>query len=719
LAKTDAFGRPRRLIAGPGILAAYILLAVAMTWPMARDFARAIPGDGFDGWQNYWNLWWVKIALVNQHTGPFFTNLLFYPTGVSLLFHTLNLFNGLLSLPVQLAFGLFPAYNSVVLFSFAMGGFGAYLLGRHTLGTDGAILPAFAAGVIFSYSPFHFAHLLGHMQVISLEWIPFYALYLLRAVQGATRRAPIRRDVPLAALFLALIGLCDFYYVLYCLFFTILVLGWAVWRAWRVRRLSIARYPAGQSRDLVAQPGARRAAGVPQLLLAVAVIWIIFVLALSPQLMPMLTEARRSDYMVPDPAQSRVLSADLIAFVTPQEFHPLWGKWAAQIGSSLAASPAEHQVFAGFTVLALAALGLWVGWRSTARVRVDAGPWPLSLLVFFILALGPVLHIDGRSVLLPAGGELPLPYGWLVRAVPFMNITRSVSRFDVMIMLSLGVLATVALQWLWSHGDAGRIGAAVALGLILFEFLPVPYPMSPPDTPSWYGTLALNPEPGAVLNLPMAWDRPGYLLHQTVHGKPLTVAYISRDDPRTLTDRIPVLQHFRHLGPDVIQFDLAEQGRQVLNDLGVRWVILDRYQMPSGEERTYTDAATAAIFGNQAPLFEDDRITVYEVPPTERSAPYLLLGEGWSPFDGQAGTRSFNGGATVIVHSPSGGDVLLVVTPGPGSAPLDLPNSEGHYTIAIHTRSGDNVVSLRTLSPGQQGIVAALSLDTIAKENSR
>ena len=62
----------------------------------------------------------------------------------------------------------------------------------------------------------------------------------------------------------------------------------------------------------------------------------------------------------------------------------------------------------------------------------------------------------------------------------------------------------------------------------------------------------------------MNYDRPGYLLYQTVHGKPLTVAYISRDDPRTLTERAPVLQHFRHLGDDIIAVDPAAIAPTVL-----------------------------------------------------------------------------------------------------------------------------------------------------------
>jgi hypothetical protein len=712
----DANPRRRRsLVADLGIIGAYVGLAIAMTWPLAREFRFAIPGDGFDGWQNYWNLWWVKTALVVLRTDPFFTTLLFYPTGVSLLFHTLNVFNGVLSLPIQLAFGLFPAYNAVVLFSFAVGGFGAYLLVLQTLGTPHSRLPAFAAGVIFSFSPFHFAHLLGHMQVISLEWIPFFAVYLLRIVQGAKRedvkrRGAKRRDVLLAALFLVLVGLCDLYYVLYCLLFTAVVLAWAIWRAWRSRTHgAVSR--TGQTSTAFTDYLRRRVDPLPQAILGVAAVWILFGLVLSPQLVPMVAAARQSSYMVPDPAQSRLLSADLTAFVTPQEYHPLWGGWATERGRLLVASPAEHQVFAGFTVLILATLGLWAGWHGLGRRKADLGPWPLALLVFFLLSLGPVLHIGGRSALLPGGSELPLLYDWLARVVPFMEITRSVSRFDVMVMLSLGVLASVAMLWLWNIGKAGRIAAVLALGLILFEFLPAPYPMSPPDTPAWYAALAQDPRPGAVLNLPMKWDRPGYLLHQTVHGKPLTVAYISRDDPRTLTERAPVLQHFRHLGPDIIQFSLAEQGKQVLNDLGVRWVVLDRYQMPAGEERAYTDATAAEIFGNQTPLYRDDRITVFEVPAAETLEPYLILGEGWETFNTERGTRSFWGSATVTVRSPAEGDVTLLVKPAPGSEALNLPGSGDRYTKDLHVQRGDNVIRLSAVSPDRQAIIASLSLN--------
>ncbi len=663
-------------------LAGYVVLTLALTYPLVREFGRAIPGDSFDGWQNYWNLWWVRVALLDQHASPFFTNLLFHPTGVGLLFHTLNPFNGLLTLPIQLVAGLFPAYNSAVLFSFAVGGFGAYLLARYVLGPGSSRLSAFVAGVVFTFAPVHVAHLLGHMQVISLEWIPFAALYLLRCADVHRRT----RDILLAALFLALVALCDWYFVFYCLIFTGVVALWVTWRAGADAARRHARHdhvtPAtGLPLRSAACRTRRRAASWLRAILSLAAAWLIWAVALSPLLAPMIAEARQFRFMVPDPGHSRILSADLMAFITPQEFHPLWGQWAAEQAKVFTATVSEHSVFAGFTVLVLAALGVWAAGRargepvSAGRLRrggsdfeSPAGAslqlWPLATAVFFILALGPVLHVAGRTDLWPGGREIPLPYGWLAAVVPFMEITRSVSRFDIMVMLALAVLAAIGTAWL--RRRAGKGLALLTLALILFEFFPAPYPTSAADTPAWYASLAADPRPGAVLNLPMNWDRPGYLLYQTVHGRPLTVAYISRDDPRTLTERAPVLQHFRHLGPDILAFDLARQGQQVLANLGVRWVVLDRYKMPGGAEREYTETTARLIFGSSAPAFSDPRITVYEVQPPASPEPYLTLGVGWEAFAVQSHSRAFTGRAPVIVYAPVATTATLRVTLAPG-----------------------------------------------------
>jgi hypothetical protein len=234
--------------------------------------------------------------------------------------------------------------------------------------------------------------------------------------------------------------------------------------------------------------------------------------------------------------------------------------------------------------------------------------------------------------------------------------------------------------------------------------------MSPPDTPDWYTQLADDDQAGAVLNLPMNWDRPGYLLYQTTHGKPLTIAYISREDPRTLTDRAPVLQHFRHLGPDIISFELSAQGRQVLSDLGVRWVVLDRYKMPGERERGYNETTARQIFGDQDPVHQDDRLTVFEVTPPDTGAPYIILDPGWGAFDPGNHSRSFVGAASLTLQAPAATEAQLIVTLAPGSAPLSLPIVNGEHTSMRSLDHGENQVILSAQEPAARVVVTGLRL---------
>ena len=201
------------------------------------------------------------------------------------------------------------------------------------------------------------------------------------------------------------------------------------------------------------------------------------------------------------------------------------------------------------------------------------------------------------------------------------------------------------------------------------------------------------------------------MLYQTVHGKPLAVAYISREDPRTLTERAPVLQHFRHLGPDIIQFDLAGQGIQVLYDLGVRWVVLDRYKMPGERERSYNEKTAQLIFGGQPPEYQDERLIVYEVQAPLQTGPYLLLGVGWGSFDAAQRTRSFSGSAPVIIQAPAAGKASLRITVAPGSAALDLPSSAGSYLMPLTLHAGANQAILRASQPGGRVVVSSLALE--------
>jgi len=636
-------------------LLGYLALTLLMTYPLVREFGRAIPGDGFDGWQNVWNLWWVKRALLVDGSSPYFTRFVDYSDGVHLYFHTLNIFNGLTFLPFTLNGGPLLAYNVAVAFSFVAGGFGTYLLALYIMRraspgrqrrSRATLLAAFVAGVVYAFSPYHMAHLLGHMQLISLQWLPFYALFAIKLIDEAqisnfkfqisNGKSQISNAL-LAALFLVLVAACDWYYAFYMVLFTGLYLLWTVWQ----RRVWLA--PT----------------------LALIGTGLVFLLITSPVLVPMMRESLAADYMVPPPGSTERLSADLTAFLTPSELHPLWGDWAGRWASRFTASTSERTVYAGYGVLALAILALVTRWR-VARF------WGLSALVFIVLALGPVLHVGG-STRLGGVGPIPLPYAVLHRAIPLLKISRSVSRFDVVVMLSLAILAAIGLNWLLSRiQEAGYneyaqgLVAAGVLILVGLEFWVAPYPMSPPETQSFHYQLAQERGSFAVMDIPLDWDRPANLLYQTIHEKPTVSGYTSRTNPMSPAWRTPVLQTFRYLGADVNVGDPRALAPTVLTDLNVRYVIIHKSDLPPGDYREITLSLADQVFDGWPVVVDDDWLKVLQVPQHPISVPYLVLGEGWAPREWQ------DGGPARALADPSSGATLLVRLPRPQAVHLEL-----------------------------------------------
>ncbi len=719
-------------------LLAYLLLTILMTWPTILHLTDGIPGDGFDGWQNYWNLWWVKKALLELATNPFFTDYLYPPNGASLMFHTLNIFNSLWTLPIQLNFGLAIAYNSIVLASFTLAGYGGYLLSLYTLTQLGFPHPkglrpaAFVGGLVFTMAPFHFAHLLGHMQVFSLIWPPFYVLWLLRTLQPSSikrgRAGGWVRNIALSCLFLVLATLVDWYHTLYLLIFTGLVLIWTLWQAWLSSTHSFNPLRKLSTFNALLHP-----------ILLVFAIGLGFALILSPLLISMIRAARSMPEIQTGFEQSITLSADLLAFVLPSEMHPLWGEWAKTIADNFSTTLSERLIFAGFVSLALGVYAVIRGW-SKPIVRF----WTLVLAVFFILALGPYLHVGGQIVSI-GDWPIPMPYWLLYYTLPFIRLTRSLSRYDLMVMLSLGVLVAIALAYLTSstgdrrpmtghkthhlqftiHNSLFTIHYSLpflAALLICFEFLAIPYPISKIDTPAFYFDLAAQPEDFVIAELPMNWDRPTPMLYQTVHGKRLLTAYTSRDNPLELTWRTPVFQHWRYLGPDIIDQPLVVIAPTIFYDFNLRYIVLDYWQMPPGPERAATEYWVAQALPNATPIYEDGRLKVYHSPPKGETRPYLSLGEGWSKRQEDADglvTRTFSvkQPAELFLHHPPNQPLTLEITAaiahGPAQDLALLAEGKVVGTITVTPTFSTYLVVLPALS--SQPVKLSLQADNLTQ----
>lgn len=547
------------------VLLLYSLLGLALTWPLVSQFASHVPGDGIDDPALAWNLWWIKHSLVDQPGNPFLSGWMFYPIGINLAFYTLTVLNGLLSVPLQVAFGLVPASNLVLLSSFVLSGYGAFLLALHAVGGAGTpqrmknsewvgaesssrltphasfsvhpssliiTLSAFLAGLLYAFSSSKlFYAALGQFNIASSQWIPFAVLYIVRSGRpGARLREPL-----LAALFLLLQAYAELTYASFLAIFA------GLFAAYR-----LAQIAGKQRREKRSGGGGQGRGELAGLVRNLAVMALVLAVGLTPVLANMLPDMRaEGDFLVEGGGFADIFSADLAGFALPTQLHPLLGDVVRTLSDDSALRPdgSQWQVNKGqHLTLGLAGLALAVAGLIAGRRR-GAALWALSAALFFLLALGPSLRIAGYDT------GLPGPFR-ILQELPFFKGNRYPSRFSVMLLVSVAPLVAFGAQALlnqlavvWQRGGQRRLAAVTALlaGLLIFENLSIPLPTADMATPAIYDVIANEPAGGAVLDLPLGW-RNGFNVFgkqdviimsqqwwQTRHGLPILGGNTSRN----------------------------------------------------------------------------------------------------------------------------------------------------------------------------------------------
>ena len=180
---------PARLLDPAPLL--YFLLTIAMTWPLVGGLERDVPGDLGDSLLNLWILGWGAEHVPQVLTGrmplaDFWNANIFHPEPLALSFSE-HLFGQVLQiLPVYWATGnLILAYNLLFLTSFALSGWGMYLLARDLLSEGPGFSPAaFIAGLIYAFIPLRIAQV-AHIQSLSSQWMPFALLGFRRFIRTA------------------------------------------------------------------------------------------------------------------------------------------------------------------------------------------------------------------------------------------------------------------------------------------------------------------------------------------------------------------------------------------------------------------------------------------------------------------------------------------------------------------------------------------------------
>ncbi len=683
------------------VLLLYGLLAVALTWPLAAQITTHVPGSdtwAYDEYTFLWNIWYFKHALIDELSTPLHTDLLFYPVGMGLVMYTFNLLAAALALPLHLATDNIPfASNIVNLASTALAGYGTFLLVLYLLRRPPAnseqspangrsspatfhlspfTLPAaFIAGLIYAFASSRMVYLaLGHYMIVTTQWLPFFLLYFVRTLDRWRSR-----DALIAGVFAALCLLTDMLYgVLLALMAGVLLLDW--WLRYRKQRRAGA---AGQAVSWT------RSLGRLAAMVAVAA------LLSAPLLIPTVLEGLDADYAVEGWGMSDQLSADLVGLVTPTDLHPLWGgDWeatlrAVQTGESRFRD--VNTVFLGYATLALAVLGAIVAGR---RGR----PWLAIALIAFVLALGPLLQINGQSLYDLDGLQVtvPLPY-ILLHYIPFVQGFRAPNRFSLVLLQAMAVLAGYGAAWLLvkvagaqrertraRSGDrpeqekthaarrphhASRRPLAIALAIllaaaILFEHLAAPMPLTDARVPAPYSELARAPAGGALLQLPMGW-RNGFGVfgaedtrvewYQTVHGRPILSGNTSRNPAFKFEyfERLPLLQAITGIEmyqppDDATDHAARAQAAELMALWDVRYLAVNppvagRFPYIDTWQATQ-DYALDVIPVDPQPLWDADGVQIYAVQQPAVPFPFELdlgsrntdpyRGPGWSVDEG-------------------------------------------------------------------------------------
>jgi len=507
----------------------YSGLALLLTWPLARQLFTHVPGDGIDDPSLAWNLWWVKARLVDQlQLDLFHVDWMFHPIGINLAFYTLTPLNGLLSIPLQSALSSILANNLILLSSFVLGGYGVYLLARQelshfarsdaqstnalnkTLNADNSQLAALFAGVVYAFASSKLFYVgLGQFNIASSHWIPFCALYTLQLARSNSRGRTIH-TASFAALFLTFQAWSELTYASFLLIFIALVFVSSFWQ----RQAARPHRPAPRQRGRTG----KYAAFIARFLL----VGILFAIGIAPFLWAMVPDMRaEGDFFGSGGGFADTYSADLLGYLLPTERHPLFGHWVDHF-------PFPHdkgqQIFLGYSVLLLTIVGAAVILR-----RRIATPWPLfwvgSTFFFWWMSLGAQLRWNGNAL------PIPGPFA-LISQLPFFSGNRYPSRYSVMIMMGVAILAAVGLCVLLARRAHGRIALSLLVsGLFLFEHLSLPMPLSDFRVPAMYERLAAVPGEFTILELPTGWRNGARVMgksdllimmqqwYQSTHGK--------------------------------------------------------------------------------------------------------------------------------------------------------------------------------------------------------
>ncbi|HET9494760.1 MAG TPA: hypothetical protein VFR15_11060 [Chloroflexia bacterium] len=486
------------------VLAAFALLSIVATWPLFPQLGGYVIDKG-DPLYSVWAMAWQAHVLVTDPLNLFNANTMHPFQGV-LAFDELSFTEAVLAAPVYYITGNpVLSHNLLLLATFVLSGYGAWLLVRDLTGSGWA---GFVAGAAFALSFYRLNHL-PHQTLINTQWMPL----LLVASYKLLWTGMWKWAWALSGLFVlqALSGH-------YLAFYSAMLVGLFFVFYGVIERKRVSRRLVGQ---LVA-------AGVVAALVMAPVAVPYVLLQGGYEFTRNLFEVERF---------SNTLSSFLGMFRGNPLLRALLepfadkGPWAI-----------ERAAFPGITVVVLSIVAVVAVLRGRRRgvspsqpadVRAQYGRLGKHVAFFVLIALLSALLSLGPSLQITYAPDnydpnairriIPLPYLILHEWVPGFQSMRVVARIGVLTALALAVLAGIGAHFFLDQlarreGRGARPRWAVPALAVVLAILPaveswtVPVSMAAVGTrgavPPAYRWLGEQPDT-VIVEYPMTYYRPG------------------------------------------------------------------------------------------------------------------------------------------------------------------------------------------------------------------
>jgi len=657
-------------------LGVFVAAALVATWPLVLRAGRATAGGDADPMLVSTVLAWDADRLAHGLRGFWDAPWLFpYRDSLAYSEHLIGI--ALFTAPIQwIAGNQFLAYNVAYIGSYALAGFGMFLLTRALWGrADAALL----AGLAFELTPYRLAQS-PHLQVLMNGWMPIGLLALHRYFASGSRWWL----AAFAAVFVVL-GLSNGYYLYFFLLPVAVVVG-----------VEMARQPPSLPRRRMAIDLA--AAGV-----AVAA-------AIAPVAFVYYRLQREHGFT--RTIEQLGLSAGLADY-----FHVAGGAWTW--GGLLPIGRGELELFHGFVVLVFAAIGVsTIGRRRQTRL------------------VATYLAIAALAAWLSAGPGPWTPYALLFKMLPGFSGLRVPARLTSVFILAIAVLAGAGFAALLAR--LPKRGAAIAVALIAATIVVEgQHGVGLTDTPnpkdkSWdavaYDWLRASPPGAAIeLNVTQLDDvRPftiGYQFHALTHRHPIVNGYGGW--------KSTLQELFGSYASPLREPGLTADALRGLRAIGVRYVLVHAATFSNPEEPARAVAEIRAAGDQVAEEREWPGVWAWRLKDVEAAPPLVYDGlkavipgtfevrasghEERLPllFDGDIDTRWISG------DPQDGGEWIEMRFP----REIDLarirfetsPRSVTDYPRRLVIDSADRTGTARTLFEGGVAgrLIASLAIDEL------